>query len=92
MAEDNVHLKKLQSDEICIQDTALGRHQVTCRRQLIASIGTMNQEEMERVEQEVLRHKAPADMVAGESGDEEASSEMMGASAKREGFRAARAH
>ena len=46
MAEDDAQLEKLQLEEIDTRDTALGRHQETFKRQLIASIGLINKEEM----------------------------------------------
>ena len=62
-------ISKKKRQNATVRDTALGRHQETSRRHLIASIRTISQEEMERVEQEILRVKAAAAMVKLSEGD-----------------------
>ena len=86
MAKDEDQLEKLKSDNVNMRDTALGRHQETSRRHLIASIRTMSQEEMERVKQEILRVKAAAAMAKLFEGEGRISGGDDGGVSKAGGF------
>ena len=76
MADDEARLSLLKTSSIEVRDTALGRHRETKKRELLASIALMMEQELESVQQKINNVKSVHFLTRpGESGESDAGQE-----------------